>query len=202
MNTLEKIKLPNCTLIALTGIYYKPEEHIHAIEKSCEGIEFGAVKIVMDSKVSSVDSWNKFIVFDLWKYVDTEFAFLFHADGYITNPDLWNPKWLEYDYCGAPWPLPKDDFSYRDIYGSIQRMGNSVGLRSRKLLKLATDLNLEWKAFHGFTHEDGWFCVNMRHIYEQHGCRFMPFEESLDFGREYELPEHKERRTFCFHQAL
>lgn len=195
------ISLPNVTLIALTGLYYKPEDHKQAIAKSCEGIEFGDVKVVMDKKIDNVDTWNRFIVYDLWKYIDTDFAFLFHADGYIINPDLWNPKWLEYDYAGAPWPLPKDNFSYRDVNGTIQRVGNSVGLRSWKLLKLATDLNLEWRAFHGYTHEDGWFCVNMRHVYEQHGCKFMPFEEALIFGKEHELPEHKGMKTFSFHQA-
>lgn len=193
------LELPEVTLIALTGLYYKPPEHQEAIRKSCEGIEFGAVKVVMDSKIDNVDTWNKFIVYDLWKYVDTSHAFLFHADGYITRPDLWKKEWLDYDYCGAPWALPTDDFSFRDVYGNIQRVGNSVGLRSRKLLKLATDLDLKWRGFHGFTHEDGWFCVNQRHIYEQHGCTFMPFEEALDFGKEYELPEHNGRETFCFH---
>ena len=195
------LKLPQVTLIALTGLYYKVEDHKKAIEKSCEEIEFGDVKVICDKKIDHVDTWNRFIVFDLWKYVDTEFAFLFHADGYIIHPELWNPKWLEYDYCGAPWRLPTDDFSFRDINGTIQRVGNSVGLRSRKLLKLATDLKLPWRDWYGFTHEDGWFCVNMRHIYEQNGCKFMPFEESLDFGKEHELPEHNGRDTFCFHQA-
>ena len=201
MSIMDKLRLPQVTLIALTSLYYKVGEHRHAIEKSCQDIEFGAVKVVMDKAIDNVESWNKFIVYDLWKYVDTEYAFLMHEDGYIINPELWKDKWLKYDYCGAPWKLPTDDFSFRDVNGKIQRVGNSVGLRSRKLLKLATDLDLKWRDWYGFTHEDGWFCVNMRHIYEDHGCKFMPFEEALDFGREHELPEHKGRRTFCFHTS-
>ena len=195
---MNKLQLPQVTLIAMTGVKF--DEHKKALDKMCESIDFGGVKIVWNDLIKDVDDWNRRIVYDLWKFVDTKYAFLFHADGYIIHPELWNPKWLEYDYCGAPWPLPTDDFSFRDIHGDIQRVGNSVGLRSRKLLKLATDLDLKWRDFHGFTHEDGWFSVNMRHIYEGFGCKFMPFEESLDFGKEHELPEHKGRDTFCFHQ--
>lgn len=197
----EHIQLPDVTLIALSGLFYKPEEHKKALEKCTERIDFGAVKLVLDSRIKSVEDWNKAIVFDLWKYVDTSHAFLFHHDGYITHPELWNPSWLRYDYCGAPWPLPTDSFSYRDLFGNIQRVGNSVGIRSRRLLKLATDLELPWKAFHGFTNEDGWFCANMRHIYEGNGCTFMPFEEALTFGKEHELSEHNKRDTFCIHET-
>ena len=196
---MEKIKLSQVTLIALTGIKF--DEHKKALDLMCKDIEFGGAKIIWDSKIDSVDYWNHAVVYDLWKYVDTEFAFLFHADGYIINPDLWNPEWLELDYIGAPWPFPTDDYSYRDLFGNIQRVGNSVGLRSRKLLKLPTDLNLEWKSYYGNTNEDGFFSVHNRHIFEQHGCKFATFEQALDFGKEFDLPEHKGRKTFSFHQA-
>lgn len=193
------LKLPNITLIALTGLYYKAEEHKKAIEKCCEGIEFGAVKVICDLGIKTVDDWNRRIIYDLWKYVDTDYAFLFHHDGIIINPHLWQDKWFEYDYCGAPWPLPNDAYSYRDIYGNIQRVGNSVGLRSRKLLKMPTDLNLEWKPYFGFTHEDGFLCCHNRHILEANGCKFMPFEEALYFGKEAPLPENEGVETFCTH---
>jgi hypothetical protein len=195
------LSLPQVTLIALTSVYYDVENHKKAIEKSCEGIEWGAVKVIGDSRIKSVDDWNKVIVYDLWKYVDTEFAFLFHADGHVINPELWNPEWLTLDYIGAPWPLPSDDFSYRTPSGELVRVGNSVGLRSRKLLKLPTDLNLEWKPYFGFTHEDGFFCVHNKELFEQHGCKFATFEQALHFSKEHELPENQGLKTFAFHQA-
>lgn len=193
----EKIKLPSVTAIALTGIKF--DEHKHVLDKMQEQIEFGGAKIIWDEKIDSVDYWNHAIVYDLWKYFDTTHCFLFHADGYIINAHLWNPEWLNLDYIGAPWPLPVDDYSYRDSLGNIQRVGNSVGLRSRKLMKLPTDLNLEWKPYYGNTNEDGFLSVHNRQLFEEHGCTYGTFEQALDFGREFDLPEHAGRETFCFH---
>ena len=72
---------------------------------------------------------------------------LIHDDGFVVNPDSWQDDFLNYDYIGAPYPLPQDNFSYRDIDGNLIRVGNSVSLRSKKLLDLPIQLDLEWKAF-------------------------------------------------------
>lgn len=195
------LKLPNVTLIALTGLYYDMEGHKKAIEKSCEGIEWGAVKVICDNRIDNVDTWNKMIIYDLWKYVDTPYAFLFHADGHVINPELWNPDWLNYDYIGAPWPLPSDNYSYKTKDGELIRVGNSVGLRSRRLLMLPTILGLEWKSYYGNTHEDGFLCVHNRKILEENGIKFAPFEEAVKFSKECEIPENVDLKTFAYHKA-
>ena len=195
---LKRLKLSTVTAIALTD--HKLDEHKVILDKMCEQIEFGDAKIIYDVGINhDVNNWNRKIVYDLWKYFDTEHCFLFHADGKIERPDLWQEKWLQYDYCGAPFPLPSDDYSYRDPFGTIQRVGNSVGLRSRKLMKLPTDLDLEWKPYYGFTNEDGFLSVHNRHIFEENGCTFMPFEEAIYFGKEAPLPENEGVDTFCTH---
>jgi len=140
------------------------------------------------------------MVYELTNFVDTEHCLLIHADGFVVNPDKWNPNWLNFDYIGAPWPLPTDDFSYRDINGTIQRVGNSVSLRSKKLLNTANDLSIPWQSFHGYWNEDGFICVNNRHLYEQNGCKFVPFEEAIHFGRECPLPENMNIDPFIFHR--
>ncbi len=192
--------LPQITLIALTD--YKFEEHRIAAEKASEGIKWGDVKIIYDKGINhDVNNWNKKIVYDLWKYVDTDFAFLFHADGYPIRPDLWNPDWLSFDYIGAPWPLPTDDYSYRTPSGELVRVGNSVGLRSKKLMKLPTELNLEWKEYYGNTNEDGFISVHNKGILERHGCRFAPLDVAVHFSKEHEIPENKDLQTFAFHKV-
>lgn len=191
------LKLPNVTLIAMSSERYK-EGNQKALDESCKGIEFGAVKLIIrESK--DVDEWCKNVVYDLGDYVDTDYAILVHADGYIINPELWNPEWLNYDYIGAPWPLPTDDFSFRDVNGVIQRVGNSVSLRSKKLLDLPKKLGMEWKSFHGFYNEDGYISVNMRHVFEEHGCKFAPLEVAVHFSKEHEIPENAGLKTFMFH---
>lgn len=199
-----RIRLPQVTLIALTGKDF--EAHQEVLDKSCEGIEFGAVKLIKRPDIKNIDDWNKAIVYDLGGYVDTEYAILIHADGYIINPDLWNPKWLEYDWCSSPWPLPNelDKVSYRSESGKIQRVGNSVGLRSKKLMDLiATKPEKEFWAIkekYGNTNEDGWICCHNREWLESQGCKFMPFEEAIYFGKEAPLPENEGVDTFLFHK--
>ena len=191
------LKIPNVTLIALTSVDW--EGHKAALDKSCEGIEFGGVKLVWDAKIKNIDDWNKAIVYDLWKYVDTDYALLIHSDGYVINPQLWNPEWLNYDYIGAPWPLPTDDFSYRDDRGELVRVGNSVSLRSRTLLTLPTELGLEWKSYYGNTNEDGFFTCHHRSLFEKMGMRYAPLEVAVHFSKEHEIPENRGLETFAFH---
>ncbi len=196
------LKLPNVTLVALTGVYYDVEGHTKAIAEATKDIEWGAVKVIGDSRINHVDVWNHFIIYDLWKYVDTDFAFLFHADGYPIRADLWREEFLDYDYIGAPWPLPSDTYSYRTPEGDLIRVGNSVGLRSKKLMKLPTDLNLEWKEYYGNTHEDGFLCVHNRKVLEEHGCKFAPLEVAKYFSKEFEIPKNKGIDTFAFHSPV
>jgi len=59
------IFLPNITLILLTNNFEGAKE---AVDKSCEGIDFGAVKIIVDLKCNSIDEWNRKIIYDLPKY--------------------------------------------------------------------------------------------------------------------------------------
>ena len=192
------ISLPQVTIICVTG--RDAEAHIKALEKSCEGINFGDVKMIYQPTIKSIDDWSQKIFYDLGDYVQTSHALLIHSNGYVVHPECWRDEWLKYDFAGSPFPLPSDDFSYRDIYGKIQRVGNSVGLRSKKLLDLPKKLDIEWKSFHGFFNEDGAVSVNYRHIFEANGCTYMPFEEALYFGRENELPENQDiDKTFVFH---
>lgn len=191
------LELPNVTLIALTN--QKFEEHKKAIDKSCEKIDFGGVKLIWDEKCNSIDEWNRRIIFDLWKYVDTDYAMLIHADGYIINPHCWDNNWLNYDYIGAPWPLPIDDYSYRDPEGNIVRVGNSVSLRSKSLLLAPTFHEFEWKSYYGNTNEDGYLCVHNKPALEALGLKFAPLEVAKYFSKEHTIQENVGIETFAFH---
>lgn len=186
------------TLICMTGLGYKTAEHLEAIYKSIEGIEFGAVKLVMDKKIDNVDDWNKTVIYDLPKYVDTSHALFIHADGYVLNPELWKDEWLELDYIGSPWPLPRWKGEFEDEEGNVYRVGNGVGLRSKKLMELAATRPLEYK--HGNNNEDGHIAVWNRKWLEEQGCKFGSFEQALLFSKEAPMPENEDKETFMFHQ--
>ena len=207
------LNLENITLIAVTSV--KIPQTVKALMYSCNKIKFGSVKLVTDAncvgvpsyievvkcdKISNTDEWNYFIIYELGKYIDTEFAILIHDDGFIVNPESWRDEFLHYDYIGAPWPLPTDSFSFRDINNEIIRVGNSVSLRSKKLIDLPVKLNLEWRPFHGFYNEDGYICVNYRHIYIENGMKFADIDVAKYFSHETMIPELAGIKPFAFHK--
>ena len=66
-------------------------------------------------------------------------------------------------------------------------------------MDLPKKLGMEWRSWHGFSNEDGYISVNMRHIFEEHGCVFAPLEVAVHFSKEHEIPENRELKTFAFH---
>lgn len=189
------ISLPNVTLVALTGLDFNA--HKAAIDWSCQGIEWGAVKIIWDEKCNSIGTWNEKMIRELPNYIDTSHAMIIHADGYVINAELWNPEWLELDYIGAPWPLPRDSYSYLDEEGQLQRVGNSVSLRSKKLMELAATRPIEYR--YGNNNEDGHICCWNRKWLESQGCKFATLEQAVHFSKEHEIPENTGIKTFAFH---
>lgn len=191
------LSLPNVTLICLTNKDF--EGHKKALDKSCEGITWGAVKMIWDEKIRNIDDWNHKVIYELHNYVQTDYAMLVHADGYVSFPASWRDEFLEYDYVGAPWPLPQDSFSYRTPQGKLVRVGNSVSLRSKRILELPSKLGLEWRSYYGNTNEDGFLCVHNRERLGQEGIKFAPLEVAIHFSKEHDIPENQGIETFAFH---
>jgi len=207
------LSLPNISLIAITS--GEEQECIQALDYSSREIVFGkrilftddvsvkfSGKVVKTRKFSSIGDWGHFVVFELWQYIDTDYVLLVHPDGFVVNSKSWNPKFLDYDYVGAPWPIPSDKTSFRDHYGNIIRVGNSVSLRSKKLLQLPSIIGLTWNDFDGgFPHEDGFICVQHRHtLVERYQIKFPPLSIAVEFGRENEISEYAHEHPFTFHK--
>jgi hypothetical protein len=204
------INLPNITIVVVDTI--TADQALKAIKYSCREIEFGAKKLITSQDIQDNDveiikceplnyfEFSHFCVYRLHEYIDTEFALLIHPDGYVVNPSQWTDEFLQYDYIGAIWPLPHDSFSFRDDAGVIQRMGNGgFTLRSKKLLSLASELNIPWQSYHGFYNEDGFYCVYHRKTYEKHGCKYAPLEIAAKFSHESHVPENEGIIPFGFH---
>lgn len=189
------ISLPNVTLVMMTG--KDLETHQEILELSSKDIKFGDKKVIFMPSIKSIDDWNYSIIYDLPNYIDTDYCILIHPDGYIINPELWNPEWLSFDFVGAPWPLPTDDYSYRTESGRIVRVGNSVSLRSKKLMKRVAQF--PWKSYYGNTNEDGFISVHHRDELEKEGFRLAPLEVAVHFSKEHEIPENIGLQTFAFH---
>lgn len=206
------LKLENVSLACVTSINL--DRAIRAIEFSRRSIEFGEVLLLTDKdldleniktiKIESLDyiGYSKFIVYELHKHISKDHVILIQDDGFISNPEKWKDLFLDYDYIGAPFPVPREDdnISYRDPFGNLIRVGNGgFSLRTKKLLQLPSLLNLEWKSYFGFYNEDGFFSVHNRHILEANGCLFAPIEIASRFSHEYKTAETEGILPFGFH---
>jgi Protein of unknown function (DUF5672) len=217
--------LPDVTLISLAARNH--EGTVAALMKSQEHIQFAAAKLVSPTcdvdlpgyivweqckplrlRGPEVDDYSRYCIYDLWRHVDTDYALVVQADGYVINPHLWQEAFLDYDYIGAPWPISKT--AYIDPFGHSQRVGNGgFSLRSRKLLTVPQRREVTWDVnsddFYnhmgaGLLHEDGNICVHNKHVYEQDGCRFAPVELAVHFSQEHPVPEARGVEPFGFHR--
>lgn len=206
------INLNNVTLLSVACI--RVNESLNAIKKSKIGINFSKSKLftsedIVDSDVEIVkiknlnyEEYNKFIVYELYKHIDTDYVLIVQDDGYVINPNMWRNEFFDYDYIGAPWsiPDPSDKISCRDPFGNIIRVGNGgFSFRSKKLLSIADQIGLEWKPFYGYYNEDGFYSVHNRHIYESHGCKYADVDVAKYFSHESQTPEIDGIIPFGFH---
>jgi hypothetical protein len=223
--TRSKIQLPNVTLVCISGVNIF--HSIFALWRSSRKIQFSSVKLIsnkrprilppqiifeksVDTELDSIDEYNRYVIYKLWRHIETEHCLIVQADGYVLNPTLWKPEFLEFDYIGAPWPI-KDD-AYIDPFGNHQRVGNGgFSLRSKKLLTVPSSTEVPWEVNFGnfYRHEgaglyseDGNICVHNRHIYEAHGCRWPDVSLALEFSVESRVTEYKGAATFGFHKRF
>ena len=151
----ERLQLPNVTLAAMSSVNLY--ETIKAMEYSMRQIDFGDVVLITHrkpltlpagiryshtSKLDHIDKFNYKMIYELGEHIHTDYVLLVHADGFVVHPESWREEFLAYDYIGSPWPLPENDHSYRDAKGRICRVGNSVSIRSRRLLDFPKQADL------------------------------------------------------------
>lgn len=213
MKNNNKLCLPNVTLAAMASVRVK--ETVKALQYSMRNIEFGEVVFVSHEKppylpkgitfkyidrLNNIDDFNYNMIYKMHEYIETEFMLLVHYDGFVVNADMWQDKFLEYDYIGSPFPIPNDDFTFRDINGNLCRVGNSVSIRSKRLMELPTKINIPFEADHGWFNEDGFICCKNKHIFEAAGMVYAPLDVAKYFGHESMIPEVIGIKPFVFHK--
>lgn len=215
----EKLQLPQVTLVAMTSVNVKAT--IQAMEYSMRGIDFGDAVLITHkkpfglpktiryshtSKLTNIDDFNYKMVYELGDHIKTDYALIVHADGFVVHPEMWRDEFLDYDYIGAPWPLPKegDTTTYRDIYGNICRVGNSAGIRSKRLMDFPKKANVPWEGEYAYGkmwfYEDGFICCKIRHLLEAEGMRIAPLEVAKYYSHEQMIPEVQGITPFAFHK--
>ena len=184
-NMSKKLKLPQVTLAAMTSVNVSAA--IKAMQYSMRGIDFGDAVLITHRKpfllpksiryshtdrLRDIDAFNYKMVYELGTHIHTDFALIVHADGFVVHPELWRDEFLDYDYIGAPWPLPPegDTTTYRDRDGNICRVGNSAGIRSKRLMDFPKKAGIPWEGEYAYGrmwyYEDGFICCKIRHLLE------------------------------------
>ena len=194
MKKIIKMKLNNVTIVCVDT--YNVGESVLAIRKTLQevtpdkclfftnsDIQIDGVETIIINIVNSVDDYSKFIIKELYKYIETDFVLIIQWDGYVLNGRLFPLELYEYDYCGALW-IERD---------GLNNGNGGFSWRSKKLLEaVAKDENIEI-----LTPEDVSICrIYRRYLEGQYGLRWAHDWTAEQFS--FELREPK-NNTFGFH---
>jgi hypothetical protein len=208
------IILNDVTLIAIDGAGNR--KAIAAVLKHCcKDIIFKDVKLlsanpalyptdnnfkIIEIPKITYEEWNRFIIKELYQYIDTSHYLYVDTDGFIINPNLWDNAFLEYDYIGAPWVYPNHimftnciDQKIKDReQDKINLVGNGgFTLRSKKLLELAKDYSDT-----RYNPEDVYLCTNNYDHFISNGIKYAPVVLANKFSQD---PLVDRTLTFGFH---
>jgi hypothetical protein len=96
------------------------------------------------------DDFSVFCLTKMHEFIDTTHMLYCHGDGFVTNPEKWNPDFLKYDYIGAPWPKNNLAYScyrwpivkkaYEESSGRYRIGNGGFSLRTKKLMKEVSSL--------------------------------------------------------------
>ncbi len=143
--------------------------------------------------------YSVFVLTELHKYIDTPHLLIVQRDGWIINPDSWNPAWLDYDYMG---PLVHQ----YDVVGA-----GGFSFRSLKMMKLVASRLPAWDGTEADAndiqlglgcYEDGVFSMGQRKYLESKGCKYPSLQEAAQFAAGGNTnPEYYVERPFGFHSG-
>jgi hypothetical protein len=133
-----RLELPGVTLCAATSV--NVEATVAALRTSMDQILFhdallftdsasvGAgdgIRVVPIRRLGSGPAYSEFLLGELSDHIRTDHCLVVQWDGFVIDPGQWDPRFLNYDYIGAPWPQFADGHD----------VGNGgFSLRSRRLL--------------------------------------------------------------------
>lgn len=176
------LNLPTITLVIIDNLDRKRAEH--AVNKCLACAEFGAVQRIYDVPIRDKSEYSVFVLRRLHEFVATQHCLLIQWDGFIVNPQAWNPEFLSYDYIGAPWWWDHD-----------HNVGNGgFSLRSAKMLKATTDQHLQ--PAHP---EDAAIRENKVYLETVHGIKIAPESLAAQFSWEENPKYPRYAGAFGFH---
>ena len=136
-----KLQLPTVTLCMTDCVDLN--RSIKVLEHCKKMCDFGDVKFLTSfdtdyehavkiMPLNSLIAYSIFMLTRFHKYVEKNHCLIVQRDGWILNPDAWNPEWLELDYIGGL-------YMQTDLVGS-----GGFSLRSKKIMEDVSKTIPEW----------------------------------------------------------
>ncbi|MEY4976631.1 MAG: hypothetical protein RIQ97_1826 [Pseudomonadota bacterium] len=182
-----ELELADVTLVVVDCVAY--ERARLAFDHCRHSCRFGAAKYlshftprddldVQIEKLASIQAYSNFMLDELTLHFNTSHVLIAQWDGFVWHPSMWDPRFLAYDYIGAPWLS-------QQLYPGVPKhfnVGNGgFSLRSKRLqdfLRHNDQLVRHPKA------EDVTIAQLNRAYLEASGFRFAPVEIAEQFALE------------------
>lgn len=190
--------LPTVSLLTIDGLGNKTQELDSVVNWCCKNFSFASVIRItcgnttnpnhINLKIPTLNfyEFNRFCVnelYDITKHIDFSHILFVQDDGFIINPNLWQDKFLNYDYIGAPWlkQNPQDLFPWVYLYGMNGAVGNGgFSLRSKALLKECK--SIEYKE--NYPNEDVFICAVANQYLRHKNIKFADTQTACEFSLE------------------
>lgn len=201
---MSKLQLPLVTLCLIDCL--TTERSIKVLEHCKKMCDFGDVKFLSSipndyphwvkiQPLNSLIAYSVFMLKDFYKYIDTERCLIVQRDGWILNPQSWNPEWLKNDYT-AP------------LFMQMDRVGSGgCSLRSKRIMEAASKSIPDWDG----TQKDAEKIQSQIPFYEDGMLSLTAFsknfkiaslEEGADFGQGGNRnPLYFREKPFSFHRT-
>lgn len=149
-----------------------------------------SIRHVRIPDIASVAQYSQFMVKQLGGYFSAGHALVVQWDGFVTDASRWDPRFLDYDYIGAPW-----------LDQPIAVGNGGFSLRSRRLVDALREMDTLQ------THpEDHMICGRYRgELESRFGVRFAPLDVARRFSWEASEPAEPTfglHGFFNFHRAM
>ncbi len=193
---MSRLQLPSVTLCAATSVNLTAT--LAAIRVSMEKVTFGdvilftettmpavpeGVRLVPILPIKSSPDYSEFIIEKIAAHIRTNHCLVIQWDGFVLDPAQWDPRFLDFDYVGAPWPQFNDGHD----------VGNGgFSLRSRKLLEACRGPNF----IRSHPEDVAIGRINRNMLERDCGIRFADRATAARFSFERFTPSHG---TFGFH---
>jgi len=130
----------------------------------------------------------KFQVEEVPKYFKTDHLFFVETDGFPVNFNLWDKKFLDFDYIGAPWT-------------PWNTIGNRIGNQGCSITTPRFWESVSQKKFNGKP-SDQFICQDIEQHHKTNGITFADLHTAMRFSFEAVIPEFPSwdwTMSFAFH---